>query len=653
LSELTDSFFEEMEDDTLEEDDIPPGLLNLGTHLTNPQRLEQLDPVIGREKELERMLQILTRRTKNNPVLLGEPGVGKTALVEALAQRINQGQVPYELADKKIVSLEIGSLVAGTMYRGEFEQRLKTVLNELTERPDIILFIDELHTIVGAGSANGSVDAANILKPALARGKLRCIGATTLNEYRQYIENDGALERRFQPITVNEPTATEARQMLAGLKSKYEQYHGVQLSDEILDAAINLSEKHIPDRFLPDKAIDLLDEAAANLKMKTPTPKAAIELLSLKKQLKESQKKKERAVMKENFTIALHHKEKTILLQKRIEKIQKLIASDKRVAPAVSLNTLADVLTGWTGVPIARFDNDNQNTLLALEKNLSKNVVGQKVALDTVANILRRAKLGLSSERRPLASFLFVGPSGVGKTTLAKSIAKELFGDQRAILQLDMSEYSESHSISKLIGSPAGYVGYKESGFLTEQVRRRPHQVILFDELDKAHLDITHLLQQLLEEGSLRDSSGKLVNFKQTIIVATANPNRDTNHLGFGENRQIQKTLSGAMDLFSNELRDRFDSVVPFQILEETSLKRILDIEILELNKRMAQQKCAIKLTNGAKRQLVKEAQGGARQLRQLFTEHAEHLLATKISQSKQSESHYTLDYKKQAWCIT
>lgn len=654
LSELTDSFFDDLEDEISEEDDvIPPNLLSVGTHLTNPQRIKEMDPVVGREKELDRLLQILSRRTKNNPVLLGEPGVGKTALVEALAQKINSSQVPLDLLNKKIVSLEVGSLVAGTMYRGEFEQRLKNVVNEIIERKDIILFIDELHTIVGAGAANGSVDAANILKPALARGQIRCIGATTLAEYRQYIENDGALERRFQPITVNEPSSAEARQMLAGLKNKYEQHHAVTVPENILDMAVEMAERHIPERFLPDKAIDLLDEAAAKTKLESPAPKEAIEIVNLKQQIKEAHKRKEKAVMSESFEQAIKYKNEILLLEDKLKELENYLNRNKKAYPTVTPKTLAEVISNWTGIQVAQYDQSNKEALKNLDKNLSKHVVGQMNALSTVAHILKRARLGLSTERRPLASFLLVGPSGVGKTTLAKAIAQELFGDQKAILKLDMSEYSESYSTSKLIGSPAGYVGYKESGFLTEQVRRRPHQVILFDELDKAHLDIVHLLQQILDEGSLRDSAGKLVNFKQTIIVATANPNRDQKNLGFGNGVRQIDSFGDLAHIFSSELRDRFDAVVPLQTLSEDALSQILDRELSELNRRLQAQTCALKITNRAKKYLIGSSNGGARQLRQMFTEHAEHAIATKLTEIKKNKKNYTLDYNTNTWDIT
>lgn len=657
LAELTETFFDENDLDEEDNDaDIPTTLLNLGIHLTNPQRIKTLDPVIGRDRELERMMQILTRRTKNNPVLLGEPGVGKTALVEALAQRIHLGNVPHELLGKKIVTLEVGSLVAGTMYRGEFEQRIKTMLDELADRNDIIVFIDELHTIVGAGAANGSVDAANLLKPALARGHLRCIGATTLSEYRKYIENDGALERRFQPVTVNEPSAELTRSMLAGLRTRYEQHHQVTLSDEVLDLAVQLSERHLPDRFLPDKAIDLMDEAAAIVKINTPTPPAAVKLHQLETKLREAHRKKEQATKKEDFANALIWKQRTEALHQEIAEIRDQLNTDKAKRPSVTAKAIATVLTNWTGIPIASHQQAERERLSALEERLGKAIYGQPGAVATVSHVLRRARMGLSSERRPLASFLFVGPSGVGKTSLAKAIAKELFGDERALLQLDMTEYSEGYSVSKLLGAPAGYVGYRESGLLTEQVRKKPYQVILFDELDRAHRDISNLLLQLLDEGALRDSSGKLINFKQTIVIATSNPNRHGGTmLGFNNGEKTDSfTLESTTELFPTELRERFDAVIPFQVLTPTALSDIIDAELRTLNERLAHFGTTLNIDQSVRKELLAQnSEQGARKLRQQFTERVERAISEKLSVSKRKKTNYQLSVTKQGWRIT
>lgn len=656
LRELTGSFFDELDLDIDENEDLPQNILEFGIHLTNPNKIKTFDPVIGRERELNRMMQILTRRTKNNPVLLGEAGVGKTALVEALAERIYKGEVPQDLLGKKIVALETGSLVAGTMYRGEFEQRIKILLDELYDRDDIILFIDELHTIVGAGSASGSVDAANLLKPALARGRLRCIGATTLSEYRQHIENDSALERRFQPVTVNEPSAELTRQMLNGLRSRYEQYHKVKVTDAVLDNAVLWSERYLPDRHLPDKAIDLLDETAAAAKLKIPTSPNAIKIHALKRELKECIKKKENATNKEDFGNALIWKNRCTAINAEIVALEKLL-SEKSILPEVSMNDLSETLTNWTGIPVSHQHSERQRLLAEVEQNLASSISGQTEAIKTVSQILRRAHLGLASESKPLASFLFVGPTGVGKTTLAKNIAKELFKSDKAVLRLDMSEYAEGYAVSKLIGAPAGYVGYKESGFLTEKVRRQPYQVILFDELDRAHRDVLNLLLQLLEEGSLRDSTGKLINFKQTIVIATANTERNNgNSLGFNrkQNTSIEDVALQAAELFPTELRERFDAIVPFGSLNDEALHTIFQTELSSLNKKLSVSGTSLGLSSKAKSDFLKKVQGqNARKLKQIFIETIEHPILEKISNVKKYKPKYQLDIEKNKWKIT
>lgn len=656
LNELTQSFFEDVHASHIEDDDIPHSLRDLGIHLTHPEYVKKLDPVIGREQELERVIQILSRRTKNNPVLLGEPGVGKTAIVEALAIRLAAGNVPHELLGKKIVSLEVGSLIAGTMYRGEFEQRIKNMLDDIADNDNIILFIDELHTIVGAGSSSGSVDAANLLKPALARGRLRCIGATTLNEYRQHIENDGALERRFQPVPVNEPSAAATRFMLGGLKPRYEAFHKVKLTDEVLDTAVKLADRYLPDRFMPDKAIDLIDEAAARIKIKSETPNEVRQIFNLKEQLRNTIKQKEQATTKEDFKNAWVWKEKERALFSEIKILEDNIAQTVNNYPQVTGHTLAEVVTAWTGVPVNEHRADELLRLELLEDKLNQKIIGQTEAVATIAAAIRRGHYGIADHNRPRASFLFAGPSGVGKTSLAKALAEQLFGDAKAILHFDMSEYAEGYTVSKLIGAPSGYVGYKESGILTEQVRRKPYQVILFDELDKAHRDVHNLLLQILDAGALRDSAGRLINFKQTIVIATANPHRHSDlPLGFSQDATpLLDSQEAIKQLFPTELRDRFDSVVTFRNLTAQHLSAIADQEIKYLNERLLHQSLQIKISESGRQKIATDTkQQGVRHLQRIIKEQVEQLLLTELAKPNRRKKTFTLSAKKNNWHLT
>jgi len=668
LPELTETFTEmrdNVNDEDYANDDLPNLAKTFGTHLTNPEYALQLDPVIGREREIERLMQILTRRTKNNPVLLGDPGVGKTAIVEGLARRIVQGKVPTALEGKKILALDVGSLVAGTMFRGEFENRMRQLIEELKKSEDVIVFIDELHTIVGAGSASGSIDAANLLKPALARGEIRCIGATTIAEYRQHIESDGALERRFQPILVDEPTPNETKQILNGLKANYENHHGVTLEEKALDASILLSERYLPDRFLPDKAIDLIDEAAARVKMKTPVPIELTRIKELQSAEKLAIRRKEDATRKEKFEEAIHWKKEAV--NHKIHRLEIEAEIQKKVfnRPAVDQNHIAEILTSWTKVPITELVTSEQTQLKNLHTDLAKHFIGQENVIKTVSETIRRSRLGLSDRRRPLASFLLVGPSGVGKTSLAKSLAKILFGDETALLRFDMTEFSEGFTVSKLIGAPAGYVGYKESGLLTEQIRRRPYQVILFDELDRAHRDVYQILLQILGEGSLRDATGRLINFKQTIIVATANPtNFESNILGFGSgankevNEEVGKRLVDSVNnLFPAELRQRFDAILPLTPLTRDNLEAILIREIIMLNERLLNRNIEVTINSEAKNYLLNEVtnnEGGARELQRTLQSVIENELATKLLRRRSnSPKVFTLQRNAKRWILS
>ncbi|HSD11923.1 MAG TPA: ATP-dependent Clp protease ATP-binding subunit [Patescibacteria group bacterium] len=580
-----------------------PALDFFSTDLTNPKLQERIDPVIGRDKEIERVIQVLCRRTKNNPVLLGEPGVGKTAIVEGLAKKIMKGEVPEVLQDKRILSLDLGLILAGTIYRGEFEGRLKQIIDEMKNNPDIILFVDELHNIMGAGSTSGSMDAANILKPALARGDMRCIGATTLAEYKKHIEADGALERRFQPVAVDQPSAENAVKILKGLKENYESYHGVTITDEAVEAAVELSERYITDRFLPDKAIDLIDEAAACLRVAATSESESKRAKTLEDELDKVRRKKQKAVHGENFIEALELKTKEKDLEQELKELGKKDATKAKARiGSIGRRDVAAVVARATGIPVTDLMMEEKDRLLTLEDHLHRKVVGQDEAVKAVAELVRRAKAGISHPNRPLASFLFLGPSGVGKTELAKTLAETVFQDPNALVRIDMSEFSEGFNMSKLVGAPAGYVGYRDETKLTDVVKRKPHSLVLFDEIEKAHGDVHNLLLQILEDGHVTDATGRKINFKHSIIVMTSNVGSSAlrqEPMGFSTKKpgdvsaaDVEESKAGVMkeveNAFKPEFINRIDKVVVFQPLTATDLESIVRLQMGELAERLA-----------------------------------------------------------------
>lgn len=601
-----------------------------GRNLTRLAHEGKLDPVIGREKEIERVMQILSRRTKNNPVLIGEPGVGKTAVVEGLAQRIAVGEIPELLKNKQIYTLDLGALVAGSKYRGEFEERLKKVMKEIRGRGDIILFVDEMHNLVGAGAAEGAIDAASILKPALSRGELQTIGATTLDEYRKYVEKDAALERRFQPILVDEPTVSQTIDILKGLRDRYEAHHKVTITDEAIVTASNLADRYISDRFLPDKAIDLVDEAASRVRIRSMT--APPDLKDLEEKLQAVRREKEAAIEAQEFERAagLRDKERGLLLEKKsVEESWK--APEKRRRMKVTEDEIAQIVSTWTGIPIVRLTEEETAKLLRMEKALHKRVVSQNEAVKAVSSAIRRTRAGLKDPKRPTGSFIFLGPSGVGKTELARTLAEYLFGDEDALIQIDMSEYMEKHTVSRLIGSPPGYVGHEEGGQLTEAVRRRPYSVVLFDEIEKAHPDVFNILLQILEDGRLTDAQGHTVDFKNTIAIMTSNVGaqyiRKATPLGFtketGEtlsyNDMKEKVIGELKRTFRPEFLNRVDDVIVFRQLTREEIKTIVDLMFQRLRARLEEQGIEIELSDAAREFLAEEGYDptlGARPLR-------------------------------------
>ena len=573
-----------------------PTLSKYGRDLTAKARAGKLDPIIGREFETERVIRILSRRQKNNPCLIGEPGVGKTAVVEGLAQRIIDGNVPEPLRDRAIVTLDLPSMIAGAKYRGEFEDRLKSIMNEVRKHPSVILFIDELHTIVGAGAAEGAVDAANILKPALARGEIRVIGATTVDEYRQHVEKDAALERRFQAVTVGEPTEEDALQILMGLRSKYEAHHKVKITDEALRAAVELSVRYIPDRYLPDKAIDLMDEAAAALRICNLT--APPDLKQLEADLFSVAREKEEAIKAQEFERAASLRDQEIAKQAAYEQAKN--AWEQRPYDrsgeegVVTSEHVADVVTEWTGIPVSRLLEDEGQKLLRLEEQLKERVIGQDDAVSAVAGAIRRGRLGLKDPRRPIGSFIFLGQTGVGKTELTRALSEALFGSEKALIRFDMSEYMEKHSVSRLIGSPPGYIGHEEGGQLTERVRRQPYSVVLFDELEKAHPDIFNILLQVLDDGSLTDSRGRRVDFRNTVIIMTSNIGAGSGghkSVGFASgaasDREKERVISAVKEAFRPEFLNRVDELVVFRRLGEDEIRRIASLILEDIRKRV------------------------------------------------------------------
>ena len=616
-----------------------------GRNLTQAAREGKLDPVIGREKEIERVMQVLSRRTKNNPVLIGEPGVGKTAIVEGLAQAIVKGDIPETLRDKQLYSLDLGALVAGSRYRGDFEERLKKVLKEIRTRGDIVLFIDEIHTLVGAGAAEGAIDAASILKPMLARGELQTIGATTLDEYRKHLEKDAALERRFQPIQVAEPTLAHTIEILKGLRDRYETHHKVSISDSAIVSAATLADRYISDRFLPDKAIDLIDEAGSRLRIRRMT--APPELREFDEKIAGARKAKESAIDAQDFEKAasFRDKEKSLLAEK-IEREKTWKAGDLDTVAEVDEELIAEVLSHSTGIPVFKLTEEETARLLRMEDELHRRVIGQDQAIRALSQAIRRTRAGLKDPKRPGGSFIFAGPSGVGKTELSRTLAAFLFGDQNALIQLDMSEYSEKHTASRLFGAPPGYVGYDEGGQLTEKVRRKPFSVVLFDEIEKAHPDIFNTLLQVLEDGRLTDSQGRVVDFKNTVIIMTTNlGTRDiskTLGLGFHNSDDVLGNYERMKGKVSDELKthfrpeflNRIDDIVVFHQLSEGEIVQIVDLMIANLDERLRAKDMGIELTSAAKALLAKRGYDpvlGARPLRRTIQREIEDVLSEKI----------------------
>jgi len=616
-----------------------------GRNLTQGARESKLDPVIGREKEIERVMQVLSRRTKNNPVLIGEPGVGKTAVVEGLAQAIVKGEVPENLKDKQLYTLDLGALVAGSRYRGDFEERLKKVLKEIRTRGDIILFIDEIHTLVGAGAAEGAIDAASILKPMLARGELQTIGATTLDEYRKHLEKDAALERRFQPIQVGEPSLAHTIEILKGLRDRYEAHHRVSITDSALVAAATLADRYISDRYLPDKAIDLIDEAGSRMRIRRMT--APPDLREFDEKIASVRREKESAIDAQDFEKAasLRDKEKTLLAEKATRE-KEWKAGDMDVVAEVTDEEIAEVLATWTGIPVFKLTEEETQRLLRMEDELHRRIIGQEQAVKAVSQAIRRTRAGLKDPKRPGGSFIFAGPSGVGKTELSKTLAEFLFGDEDALIQLDMSEFMEKHTVSRLVGSPPGYVGYEEGGQLTERVRRKPFSVVLFDEVEKAHPDVFNTLLQVLEDGRLTDSQGRTVDFKNTVIIMTTNlGTRDIAkgiNLGFagGETdtsnyeRMKLKVNEELKQHFRPEFLNRVDDTIVFHQLSEDNIVEIVDLMISRVDAQMKNRDMAIELTSDAKKLLAKRGYDpvlGARPLRRTIQREIEDMLSEKI----------------------
>lgn len=620
--------------------------------LTDMAREGKLDPVIGRDKEIERVIQVLSRRTKNNPVLIGEPGVGKTAIVEGLASRIISENVPEILLNKRVVSLDLSSIVAGSKYRGEFEKRLKAVMNDIIKNGEIILFIDELHTLVGAGAAEGAIDASNILKPALARGELQAIGATTLDEYRKYIEKDAALERRFQSVLVEETNVEETISILKGLRDPYEAHHKVAITDETIKAAVNLSHRYITDRFLPDKAIDLIDEAASKVRLSNNTRPP--EMKELNQKLEDLQKEKEAAVKNQEFEKAAKLRDKEKELQQELEDIKSNWHQDKgRKESTVTPDDIAEIVSSWTGIPVTRLEEAETAKLLRLEEELHKRVIGQDEAINAVSQAVRRARAGLKDPKRPIGSFIFLGPTGVGKTELARTLAETMFDDEDAMIRIDMSEYMEKHSVSRLVGSPPGYVGHEEGGQLTEPVRRRPYSVILFDEIEKAHPDVFNVLLQILEDGLLTDTHGRKVDFKNTVVIMTSNVGANyiekESRLGFKAQEDEEskytdmkdKVISELKKTFRPEFLNRLDEIIVFHALNKDHINQIVDLMLNDLRKRLSEKEIEIKISDKAKRLLAEDgfdAQFGARPLRRSIQRLIENPLSERILQGEIKE---------------
>ena len=624
-----------------------PTVDQLGINLTDAVRAGKIDPVIGREKEIERVIQILSRRTKNNPALIGEPGVGKTAIAEGLAQRIVSGDVPETLLNKRVLTLDIGSLVAGTKYRGEFEERLKKIIEELRSTNDAVLFIDELHTLVGAGAAEGAIDAANILKPPLARGELQCIGATTLDEYRKYIERDAALERRFQPVMVEEPTREQTIDILMGIRERYEEHHKVRISDEAVTAATDLSVRYITDRHLPDKAIDLIDEAASRVRLRSST--TPTELKAAQKELERVTKEKDAAINSQDYEGAAALRDAEAMAKSALDQLR----SDWRERqsadqPVVTDEDIAQVVAMWTGIPVTRIAQEESDRLLHMEEALHARVIGQQEAIETISKAVRRARAGLKDPKRPIGSFIFLGPTGVGKTELAKSLAEFMFGSEDALIKIDMSEFMERHNVSRLVGAPPGYVGFEEGGQLTEAVRRKSYSVVLLDEIEKAHPEVFNILLQILEDGHLSDAKGRRVDFRNTVIIMTSNVGaksllKDTS-LGFQAvsvteaqradqqyDRMREKVLDQLKSQFRPEFLNRVDSLVVFRSLTVDEIRQIVDLMLSRVREQLKAQGIGLEVSQAAKDHIIKigyDADYGARPLRRVIQNMIEDPLA-------------------------
>lgn len=645
-----------------------PTLSQFGKDLTQCARDNGIDPVIGREKEIERVIQILSRRTKNNPCLIGEPGVGKTAIAEGLALKIVQGEVPEMLKDKKIIALDLTSMVAGTKYRGDFEERIKKAIDEVKNAKDIILFIDEVHTLIGTGSAEGATDAANILKPSLARGELQIIGATTIDEYRQNIEKDAALERRFQPIMVGEPSSEEAVEILKGLRDKYEAHHKVKITDEAIEAAVAMSSRYIADRFLPDKAIDLIDEAASKVRLRSFT--APPNLKAMEEEIKKLSEEKAAAVNTQNFEQAASIRDKENSLKKLLdEEREKWKNSTSHNVSEVTAQEIAQIVSSWTGIPVVQLTQEESERLLNMEKILHERIVGQDKAVSSIAKAIRRGRVGLKNPNRPMGSFIFLGPTGVGKTELCKALSEAMFGDENAIIKLDMSEYMEKHTVSKLIGSPPGYVGFDEGGQLTEKVRRKPYSVVLFDEIEKAHPDVFNMLLQILEDGVLTDSKGRKVNFKNTVIIMTSNVGASlitngSSALGFGEknensdNARIEELVMGELKkTFKPEFLNRIDEIIVFNQLEKDEIKQIAQRMLASLQKRLKELDIDVEFTDSAVEAIADagfDKAYGARPLRRAIQTKIEDMLSEMMLEQKVVEKgKYICDYNDGEYTVT
>lgn len=624
-----------------------PLLDKYGRDLNILAQEEKIDPVIGRNREIERVIQILSRRTKNNPILIGEPGVGKTAVTEGLAQRLINGNIPKVLASKRIISLNMASLVAGTKYRGDFEDRLKKIIDEIIENKNIILFIDEMHTLIGAGAAEGSMDAANILKPALSRGEIQVIGATTLKEYKKYIEKDSALERRFQTIMVNEPSAEDAISILKGIRNKYEKFHCAKITDEAIKAAVKISQRYITDRFLPDKAIDLMDEAAAKVRLKTVNIPTNISQLEQK--IQDLKKAKEKAIDNQDYELAATIRDQEIQIKEELATAKTAWEKQNNAQIAVTEEDIADVATLWTGIPVKRLVAKEADRLLHIEDIIHKRVVGQNEGVNAVAKAIRRARAGLKDPKRPIGSFLFLGPTGVGKTELARSLAEAIFGDESAMIRFDMSEYMEKHTVSRMLGAPPGYIGYDEGGLLTDAVRRKPYAVILLDEIEKAHPDIFNILLQVLDDGRLTDSQGRTVDFKNTVIIMTSNAGafklqpQKTNTMGFtvNEDKQIKQNAKKiVMDevkrQFKPEFLNRIDEIIIFEPLTDKELTQIVTLLLNDVQKRLAEMDIELIIKDEVKSYLLKHGTDtiyGARPLKRAVQRYLQDPLAEQLLQ--------------------